>query len=38
MTDDAPFSFDFDDDVFVTKAERIIPKQAPYTAKEETDG
>ena len=38
MTDDAPFSFDFDDDVFVTKAERIIPKQAPYTAKEEADG
>ncbi|KAI8148449.1 hypothetical protein BJV82DRAFT_496243, partial [Fennellomyces sp. T-0311] len=30
--------FDFDDDVFVSKAERIIPEQAPYIAKEETDG
>ncbi|KAI9496317.1 hypothetical protein BDB00DRAFT_744107, partial [Zychaea mexicana] len=30
--------FAFDDDVFVTKAERIIPEQAPYTAKEENDG
>ncbi|KAI9259549.1 hypothetical protein BDA99DRAFT_560971 [Phascolomyces articulosus] len=38
MADDAPFSFEFDDDVFVTKAERIIPEQPPYVAKEETDG
>lgn len=30
--------FNFDDDVFVSKEERTIPEQEPYTAKEEVDG
>jgi len=35
---DGLFGFDFDEDDFETKKERIIPEQADYQAKIETDG
>jgi len=35
---DGLFGFDFDEDDFETKKERVIPEQADYQAKIETDG
>lgn len=31
-------AFDFDDDVFIGREERVIVRQTSYTAKEDTDG
>lgn len=35
---DGLFGFDFDEDDFETKKERVIPAQADYEAKIEVDG